>query len=303
MDNYIIVPYLESKGLNCSQCGRDLIVTAKGTNIPNIQIALSGVPNWIGGYNYEATFKTQINIKMSEKEKVVSEIMEKYGPQKQSGVSFGCDTKFNSCNISIIDNASVLTLTANMMSVDNKKPERDCYDFLLKGFIEKIDESSAIWNQPQKTDQSNKLFVIDMMDHSIFENGTKIYCLSVDDILEYKEKLEFMATLMPIDDVIAAFRDFISYNKTEEYYNIGGKRISIKTVTTPPFKLTISQNKQVVLEIEFILPEDISKYAKEIANTPFNVNDLMNKVKDFMTQPFSNGLTSLKNNWTYKIEK
>ena len=142
-----------------------------------------------------------------------------------------------------------------------------------------------------------------MMDFSIFENGTKIYCSSVDDILEYREKLEFMAAFMPFEDVIASFEKFVLHNKTEEYYNIGGKNILIKNVTNPPFKLTICRDAQVVHEIGFVLPKEISNYSSEISNTPFNVEELIEKAKDLMTLPFANLFTFSENNWKYTIKK
>jgi len=136
MDTYRIITYLKSKGLICSQRGSDLIVTAKGINLSQIQVILSGEQNFFGGYNYNAIFTTNIIVQPNKKDKIIYEIIEKYG----SSIS---------CDISIMGNYSVLTLTASMISIDNKKPEVYCYDFLLKDFIEKIDESALIWNCSQ----------------------------------------------------------------------------------------------------------------------------------------------------------
>lgn len=139
-----IIPYLEDKGLKCSQTDCNLIITARSTNLSHIPIVIGGKGNFLGGYNYKAIFSTTVNIDINKIDNVLSEITEKYGITKQSGFSVGCNG-FRNCFISTVENSYVLTLIENMVSIDNKAPGVYCYT-LLKDFIERIDESSAIWN-------------------------------------------------------------------------------------------------------------------------------------------------------------
>ncbi|MBQ7624925.1 MAG: hypothetical protein IJS65_06605, partial [Clostridia bacterium] len=99
-----------------------------------------------GGYSFRALYTIPIISGKKDKNRLISEIMDKYGSGKNDYIPLG-DTVFDDCEIKEITNVfSMLSISASFMTTDDKHPGEYCYDWLLKGFINKIDESSLIWN-------------------------------------------------------------------------------------------------------------------------------------------------------------